>query len=54
MVERVSFEAKSDGRNAIKVRQVIKDLEGKTLSGTLLSHVYIFENGKVRTMAIEH
>ena len=54
IVEPISFEAKSDGRIGIKVRQIIKDLEGQILSDTLLFHVYTFENGKVRMMAIEH
>lgn len=54
VVEPISFEAKSDGRIAIKVRQIVKDLEGQILSDTLLFHVYTFENGKVRMMAIEH
>jgi len=54
VVEPISFLAKSDGRIAIQVRQVIKDLKGQVLSDTLLFHVYTFENGKVRMMAIEH
>ncbi|WP_439558263.1 nuclear transport factor 2 family protein [Dyadobacter sp.] len=54
VVEPISFEAKSDGRIAIKVRQVLKDLAGQILSNTLLIHIYTFEKGMVRTMAIEH
>jgi hypothetical protein len=54
VVEPISFNSKSDGRIAIKVHQVIKDLDGQILSDTLLFHVYTFENGKVRAMVIEH
>ena len=53
LVEPISFDPKSHNRIAIKVRQLIKDLEGQVLSDTLLYHIYTFENGKVRTMAIE-
>ncbi|MCF0065757.1 nuclear transport factor 2 family protein [Dyadobacter chenwenxiniae] len=53
MVEPISFDKKPDGRIAIKVRQIIKSVEGEILSDTLLFHVYTFKNGKVRTMAIE-
>lgn len=53
-VEPITFDTKPDGRIAIQVRQTIKDLDGQVLSDTLLFHVDIFENGKVRAMAIEH
>ncbi|WAC12961.1 MULTISPECIES: nuclear transport factor 2 family protein [Dyadobacter] len=54
LVEPVSFDAKPDGQIAIKVRQIIRNMEGEVLSDTLLFHIYTFENGKVRTMTIEH
>ena len=54
VVKPVSFDAKPDGRIAIKVHQVVKDMDGQVLNDTLLFHVYTFENGKVRMMAIEH
>ena len=53
-VEPLSFETRPDGQIAIKVHQVIKDLDDQVLSDEQLNHVYIFENGKVRTMVIEH
>ena len=53
-VEPISFDAKPDGRTAIKVHQVIKNLAGEILSDSVLFHSYTFENGKVRTMEIEH
>ena len=53
-VEPLSFETRPDGQIAIKVHQVIKDLDDQVLSDEQLNHVYIFEDGKVRTMVIEH
>nr|WP_295922255.1 nuclear transport factor 2 family protein [uncultured Dyadobacter sp.] len=53
-VEPLGFETKTDGRVAVKVRQVIKALDGVVLSDSQLFHLYTFEEGKVRTMAIEH
>lgn len=53
-VEPLSFETRPDDQIAIRVRQLIKDLDGQVLSDGQLNHVYRFENGKVRTMVIEH
>lgn len=53
-VEPLSFELRPEGQIAVKVHQVINDLDGRLLSDDQLSHVYSFENGKVRTMVIEH
>jgi hypothetical protein len=53
-VEPLSFETRPDGQIAIRVRQLIKDLDGQVLSDGQLNHVYRFENDKVRTMVIEH
>ena len=53
-VEPLSFETRPDGRIAIKVHQVIKEHDGNLVGDEQLNHVYTFENGKVRTMAIEH
>lgn len=53
-VEPLSFEPRPDGEIAILVHQVIKDLDGHVMSDEQLNHVYRFENGKVRTMTIEH
>jgi hypothetical protein len=53
IVEPLSFETRPDGKIAIKVRQLIKDLDGRLVSDDQLHHVYSFDNGKVRTMVIE-
>jgi len=52
-VEPLSFEARSEDQIAVKVHQVIKDLDGQLLSDDQLYHVYSFENGKVRSMRID-
>lgn len=53
-VEPLGFETKPDGRVAVKVRQIIKGLDGVVLSDSQLFHLYTFEERKVRTVAIEH
>ncbi len=53
-VEPLSFETRPDGQIAIKVHQLIKGLDGQVLSDEHVNHVYRLENGKVRTMVIEH
>ena len=54
IVEPLSFEERPEGQIAVKVHQVINDLNGQVLSDDQVGHVYSFENGKVRTMTIEH
>jgi hypothetical protein len=53
-VEPLAFETRSANQIAIRVHQVIKDLNGELLGDEQLNHVYTFEDGKVRTMVIEH
>lgn len=53
-VEPISFEVRPDDQIAVKVHQVIKDLAGQVVSDEQLYHIYRFEDGKVRTMTIEH
>ena len=50
----VSFQVRPDGKIDVGVHQVIKDLNGQVLSDSHVTHVYDFEDGKVRTMVIEH
>jgi hypothetical protein len=42
----------SDGRTAIVVRQVIRDLHGAVLAQGEVVHVYRIEGGLIRSMAI--
>lgn len=49
----VSIQQRPGGEIAVNVRQVIKDLHGQVLSDGPVTHVYRFEEGKVRSMIIE-
>ena len=52
-VEPLSFDERLDGQIAVRVHQVIKDMNGGILGDEQLNHVYTFEDGKVSTMIIE-
>jgi ketosteroid isomerase-like protein len=41
-----------DGRIAVDVHQVVRDLEGKILSDAMIQHVYLIENGLIKSMEI--
>jgi ketosteroid isomerase-like protein len=51
-VEPVGFEELEDGRLAVEVHQVVRDLDGKSLSDTRIRHVYSFREGVVERMEI--
>ena len=42
-----------DGRVAVDVHAVAKDMDGNLLFDSQLRHIYTFEDGMVRTMEIE-
>jgi hypothetical protein len=52
-VEPVGLETLDDGRVAVEVHQVVRDLDGAELSDTHVRHVYSFREGLVATMVIE-
>ena len=49
----VSFKVRTNGQIEVTVHQVINDLTGQVLADGQVTHVYTFEEGKVKTMAIE-
>jgi ketosteroid isomerase-like protein len=51
-VEPERFEQLEDGRIAVHVHQVVRDLDGNLLSEKRLRHVYSFSNGVVGRMEI--
>jgi hypothetical protein len=51
-VEPVGFTAEDDGRTAVKVHQVIRDLEGNIIKDGMVEHVYDIQDGLVRSMEI--
>jgi hypothetical protein len=46
------FEELDDGRVAVEVHQVVRDLDGAELSDTHVRHVYSFREGLVAAMEI--
>jgi hypothetical protein len=52
-VEPVGFERDEDGRIAVDVHQVVRDLAGDVVSDGRMRHVYTFEDGLVVRMNIE-
>jgi hypothetical protein len=52
-VEPVGFERDEDGRIAVDVHQVVRDLAGDVVSDGRVRHVYTFEDGLVVRMDIE-
>ena len=51
-VEPVGFETEADGRIAVTVHQVVRELSGKVLVDQLIEHVYRVEDGLIRSMEI--
>lgn len=53
-VEAVGFDTEEDGRIAVQVHQVARDLEGNLVADGQVQHVYRIEDGLVRDMEIRH
>jgi ketosteroid isomerase-like protein len=51
-VEPMGFTSLGDGRVAVEVHQVVRDLTGKILKDQVVRHVYAFEDGLIRSMEI--
>jgi len=51
-VEPQSFRLEADGRIAISVHQVVRDLKGETLVDKMIEHVYRIRNGLIESMEI--
>jgi ketosteroid isomerase-like protein len=51
-VEPVEFETEPDGRIAVTVHQVVRELNGNLLMDRLVEHVYRVEDGLIRRMEI--
>jgi hypothetical protein len=52
-VEPVGFEMDEEGRVAVDVHQVVRDLQGRKLSDGRVRHVYTFRDDLVARMDIE-
>lgn len=51
-VDPISFRDESDGRIAIEVHQVVRDLSGKVLMDRTVEHVYSLKDGLISSMEI--
>jgi|SRR5271154_3911731 len=51
-VEPVSFTTDSDGRIVLQVHQTVRDLTGKLLLDHMVQHVYLVQDGLIRSMEI--
>lgn len=49
----VAFQVRSGGEIAIDVHQIIKSLDGQIMTDGQVTHIYTFEEGKIRTMVID-
>ena len=52
-VEPVGMEMDSQGRTVVEVHQVVRDLNGNLLLGTIVHHAYIIRDGLIERMEIE-
>jgi len=51
-VEPESFETETDGRINVKVKSVVRDLDGNVIHDGAVEHLYSFENNSVKRMEI--
>jgi predicted enzyme related to lactoylglutathione lyase len=51
-VEPVGIDTDEMGRAVVQVRQVVRDLEGKVISEGMVEHVYLIEEGLIKSMEI--
>ena len=46
------FVVENDGRIAVRVHQVVRDLAGNIISDGIVEHVYVIEDGLIKSMEI--
>ena len=51
-VDPIRFDIEEDGRTAVTVHQVVRDLAGQVIADSIVEHVYRIENGVIRHMEI--
>jgi hypothetical protein len=51
-VDPVGFSSNA-GRTVVDVHQVVRDLDGKVLLDRMVKHLYVIENGLIRSMEID-
>jgi ketosteroid isomerase-like protein len=53
-VEPTNFTPESDGRTTVHVHQVVRDLTGKVLVDSMVQHVYLVQDGLIRSMEVRN
>ena len=51
-VEPVGIDSDENGRVVVKVHQVVRDLEGNVVVDGMVEHVYLIEDGLIKSMEI--
>jgi hypothetical protein len=51
-VEPVGFATDEAGRTVVKVHQMVRDLEGNVTAEGVVEHVYVLEDGLIKSMEI--
>jgi SnoaL-like domain len=51
-VEPIGFDTDEMGRTVVKVHQVVRDLEGNVIADGVVEHIYLIENGLIKSMEI--
>jgi ketosteroid isomerase-like protein len=51
-VEPTAFDTEADGRTAVTVHSVVRDLDGNVVFDGTVEHVYTIDNGLIRHMEI--
>lgn len=51
-VEPVGFDTDETGRTVVKVHQVVRDLEGNVIAEGRVDHIYLIEDGLIKSMEI--
>jgi hypothetical protein len=51
-VEPVGFDTDETGRTVVKVHQVVRDLEGNVVVDGMVEHIYLIEDGLIKSMEI--
>jgi hypothetical protein len=51
-VEPVDFDTDEMGRTAVEVHQVVRDLSGNVISEGMVEHIYLIENGLIKSTEI--
>ncbi len=53
-VEPVGFDTDDTGRSVVRVHLLVRDLVGNLISEGMVEHVYLIEEGLIRSMEIRH